>query len=362
MTEAKNIEISTDESNIKFKEKNFTREEKVNTLKNGTMSIHSRLFEDPYFEDPITFLVGVYLENETYKSFNLLSADHVASILYNFHPNPKQRKRVRETIEKMIADGVIICEKDYGNGNYFVNLVNWVGKKYHEKTEDKCKDEEEKEVVKPKLKYEAEDYLPQQNPWDENKDDWGYQGTDEPVAENEAVTEQQDEEKKKKSDNMITILNDEYPGYYENIPAYTFLTCVSDNAKITCKAMRLKVLAYIRKRMYRWRKQNGVRPPWYEHVAMFSQQVASNVLNTSETTLKNHIKWFEENKLIVVARATVKYNKQKGYDDRPSIERAPNVYSFKDDISYIYMYIDQPQLKDQNYKVGGQGKIKLTAK
>lgn len=362
MKKPETIEISIRKSNIKSAENIFTKENKIDALKNGYIEIHERLFTDPYFEDPVTFFIGVYLENEAKKAFTMLSDSYISLLLFNANPNSRQKKKVKDTIEKMIEDGIILCDKSYGDGNYFVNLVNW-RRKECKKPKKNNKKANHKKVV---AKYAPEAEIPeaQKNPWDEDDADWGYQGSDNMKDVDEYVKREQ---KKKKedthNDSKYTIIDNTCPGYYEKIPSYIFLKCVSDNTRITGKATRIKLLSFMRLKMYRWKKHaNGQRPPWYGRLARFSQETAANVLDTSETTIKNYISWFEEEELIVVARASVKYNKQKYDDEKPTIERAPNLYAFKDDISFVYLYIDQPQMKDQNYKVGGQGKIKLTAK
>ena len=330
MTKHEPTEISTKAADTETKKNIFTKYDRQNCLRKGNVVIHERFIEDPYFEDPYTFFVGVYLENKTAKPCTFLSVNDLAFLLYNASPNQRQKKNVRDAVTKMINDNMIICERNYGNGNYLVNMINWRTKKLegYEKKDDHV-------VV-------------EANPWD----DWGEQ-----IEDNNS-----DSNEKKPGNGKFTIIDGEYPGYYEAIPMDLFIECIESNSKITAKATRLKFLTFMEKITHRWSRQNEDYQKYFGKVAVFSQNEASEALGVSETSIKNYISWLEENKIIIVARATVTYNKRKYDDDKPSIERASNVYAWHRNIDFVNDYIHQPRLKGQNYVLSGQGKIKLTAK
>jgi hypothetical protein len=356
-TKPETIEISTKTSNANTDEIIFTEEDKKECLDNGTVEAHERLFSDSYFEDPYKFFIALYLENQTYKPWTFLSANDITQMLFGVDANSRQKKNVRDAIVAMIEDHVILCDKDYGNESYLVNMVNWRRKPLIPACDKSSSvEKEEKTVVAKPVKEPELDADPvKPNPWDE--DNWGEQYSEkkeEVEAEKEVVAKP-----KKKPNKLYTILDGTNPGHYELIPMNLFLSCMNDNARITTKANRVKLLIYMKKRMFYW---GEMYKKYRGKVAVFSQGQAAEAINVHECTAKNHLKWFEDNELLLVARAHVKSNYRESDIDKPTIKRAPNVYSLPKDIWYVNDYIHQPRLKRQNYTISNQGKIKLTAK
>lgn len=279
-------------------------------------------------------------------------------MLFGVNANSRQKKNVKDAIMTMIKDHVILCDKDYGNESYIVNMVNWRRTPWILANDKFNSDKKERKtiVAEPVKKPEIDSEPVKPNPWDE--DNWGEQYSEVKEEETESKSEVV-AKPRKKPNKLFTILDGTNPGRYELIPMDLFLNCMNDNARITTKANRIKLLIYMKKRMFCW---GDMYKEYRGKVAVFSQGQASEAINVHECTAKNHLKWLEDNGLILVARAHVKSNYRESDIDKPTIKRAPNVYALPKDIWFVNDYIHQPRLKRQNYTISNQGKIKLTAK
>lgn len=303
MSKLKSTEIST-KSEYNTIEAPLSYMPSMGCIKNEYVYVHSQFLTSDYFADNDVFAISTFLlyvakkmlyDNKENKGTNgnnyyYLSTDRLADIVYNFNPSAYQKKKLKDTAEKMIKDKLILCCKKYCNGKYLINISNW---KMLKASQSKTKDG--------------------------------------------------------KANNQYTIINENYTGYYQQLDIADVWKCLALETTLKTKMNLIRLLASIEQTTYARRYGNQA---YRGKIGTFTVERIAKYLGWHRNTLEKYLNWLEDNKIILVARSTVSLSKYGDEDKKPKIERASNIYAFYKNKNALINYCISETQSRWKYVIG----------